>query len=220
MFDHLTIPVLKKIAAYKDEVANLHLQQHKTYSKFDEPSSVQAARQCLASIEAMMPHLIDNDREKVMKRLDYIEQQCKYAAELPALFHTYIKELIGHIRARPDNMVPKTSLDLADLENSNLRKLLFRCAQFMTEERRQEIAKSLRAPIEKGGVVEDSTDDLGKEVTDALKLLKKFADHFDKISDENTPWGWHVVASNLCSQAREYENLIPEPKTIHQAYKE
>ena len=102
--------------------------------------------------------------------------------------------------------VPKSDYDLADRENSNLRRHLLWAAQYLAPAQRAELANRVRQPIEDGGVVDDGMCDDKDISLRRDKAINLMCDYADTIQDDGTA---SARANNLRTFLSEWSRQQP-----------
>jgi hypothetical protein len=106
--------------------------------------------------------------------------------------------------------------DLAELENSNLRKCLAWAGARLSIDDRRLLVEMIKHPVTKGGVLEDGREDDRRDLIECEKHMRRMVDHIQKAIDTKSMIpSWWIIADQLCCRAREWEPDKQEP-TLHE----
>ena len=105
--------------------------------------------------------------------------------------------------------------DLADLENSNLRKCLAFAGRHLSGEQRAQLRAMIERPIDCGGVVKDAADDQFEENQEIKRLCVKAAGLLREAIETDDPAAllnsnWSSRADDLASKLMEFDPPTPE----------
>lgn len=118
-----------------------------------------------------------------------------------------------------EETVSREDYDLSEQENNNLRAHLVWISEFVSPDKKEELAHRLDKPIEKGGVVDDLDSEDREAELELYAAIEAMTDHVQiAIDAKQIPDDWYSKADTLACNLRGHLPKEALPRTMHEVF--